>query len=157
MEFEGTSVIVSHDRYFLEKIPTRILELTPDGAVEYLGNYDYYLEKKEAMEASGSAQIGGQTGFDAKGGSQDVQAGSKEERAIKKAQEARERRLRREIEDTERAITQNEEEMERLKAEMVDPAIATDFARLAKLGTRLEELRAQTEELYERWEKIQQM
>ena len=49
-EFEGTAIIVSHDRYFLQKIPTRILELTPDGVVEYLGKYDYYLERK-ALEA----------------------------------------------------------------------------------------------------------
>lgn len=155
-EFEGTSIIVSHDRYFLEKIPTRILELTPEGAVEYLGNYDYYLEKKEA-ESLRNGQNGSETASDAKDGTQDVQAGSKEERAIKKALEARERRLRREIEQTEEAITVNEEEMERLKEEMSDPAIATDFTKLAKLGTRLEELRAETDELYERWEKIQQI
>ncbi|MEE3382938.1 MAG: ABC-F family ATP-binding cassette domain-containing protein [Anaerovoracaceae bacterium] len=156
MDFEGTSVIVSHDRYFLEKIPTRILELTPEGAVEYLGNYDYYLEKKEENEALRNAQIGSKTASEPGDGNRTAQTGSKEERAQKKAQEASERRLRREIEKTEAAITSNEEEMERLRAEMADPAIATDFAKLGKLGTRLEELRVQTDELYELWEKIQQ-
>ena len=156
MDFEGTSVIVSHDRYFLEKIPTRILELTPEGAVEYLGNYDYYLEKKEENEALRNAQNGSKTASEPGGGNRTAQTGSKEERAQKKAQEASERRLRREIEKTEAAITSNEEEMERLRAEMADPAIATDFAKLGKLGTRLEELRVQTDELYELWEKIQQ-
>ncbi|MBQ2160266.1 MAG: ABC-F family ATP-binding cassette domain-containing protein, partial [Firmicutes bacterium] len=53
-EFEGTAIIVSHDRFFLQKIPTRILELTPDGVVEYLGKYDYYLEKKALAEAEES-------------------------------------------------------------------------------------------------------
>lgn len=156
MDFEGTSVIVSHDRYFLEKIPTRILELTPEGAVEYLGNYDYYLEKKEENEALRNAQIGSKTASEPGDGNRTAQTGSKEERAQKKAQEASERRLRREIEKTEAAITSNEEEMERLRAEMADPAIATDFAKLGKLGTRLEELRVRTDELYELWEKIQQ-
>ena len=156
MDFEGTSVIVSHDRYFLEKIPTRILELTPEGAVEYLGNYDYYLEKKEENEALRNAQNGSKTASEPGGGNRTAQTGSKEERAQKKAQEASERRLRREIEKTEAAITSNEEEMERLRAEMADPAIATDFAKLGKLGTRLEELRVRTDELYELWEKIQQ-
>ncbi|MBQ1690655.1 MAG: ATP-binding cassette domain-containing protein [Firmicutes bacterium] len=156
MDFEGTSVIVSHDRYFLEKIPTRILELTPEGAVEYLGNYDYYLEKKEENEALRNAQNGSKTASEPGDGNRTAQTGSKEERAQKKAQEASERRLRREIEKTEAAITSNEEEMERLRAEMADPAIATDFAKLGKLGTRLEELRVQTDELYELWEKIQQ-
>ena len=47
LEFPGTAVIVSHDRYFLQKIPTRILELTREGINEYLGQYDYYVEKKE--------------------------------------------------------------------------------------------------------------
>ena len=156
MDFEGTSVIVSHDRYFLEKIPTRILELTPEGAVEYLGNYDYYLEKKEENEALRSAQNGSKTASEPGDGNRTAQTGSKEERARKKAQEASERRLRREIEKTEAAITSNEEEMERLRAEMADPRIATDFAKLGKLGTRLEELRVRTDELYELWEKIQQ-
>ena len=156
MDFEGTSVIVSHDRYFLEKIPTRILELTPEGAVEYLGNYDYYLEKKEENEALRNTQNGSKTASEPGDGNRTAQTGSKEERAQKKAQEASERRLRREIEKTEAAITSNEEEMERLKAEMADPRIATDFAKLGKLGTRLEELRVRTDELYELWEKIQQ-
>ena len=44
--YEGIVVTVSHDRYFLQRIPTRILELTQDGVIEYLGRYDYYLEKK---------------------------------------------------------------------------------------------------------------
>ena len=156
MDFEGTSVIVSHVRYFLEKIPTRILELTPEGAVEYLGNYDYYLEKKEENEALRNAQNGSKTASEPSDVNRVAQAGSKEERAQKKAQEASERRLRREIEKTEAAITSNEEEIERLRAEMADPAIATDFAKLGKLGTRLEELRVRTDELYELWEKIQQ-
>ncbi len=156
MDFEGTSVIVSHDRYFLEKIPTRILELTPEGAVEYLGNYDYYLEKKEENEALRNAQNGSKTASESGDGNRTAQTGSKEERAQKKAQEASERRLRREIEKTEAAITSNEEEMERLRAEMADPRIATDFAKLGKLGIRLEELRVRTDELYELWEKIQQ-
>ncbi len=50
-EFPGTAIIVSHDRYFLQKIPDRILELTSDGMVEYLGKYDYYMEKKEQIES----------------------------------------------------------------------------------------------------------
>ena len=50
-EFPGTALIVSHDRYFLQKIPDRILEITPEGIVEYLGKYDYYMEKKEQIQS----------------------------------------------------------------------------------------------------------
>ena len=58
LEFPGTAIIVSHDRYFLQKIPTRILELNHDGFREYLGKYDYYLEKKEAL-GSGKQYLSG--------------------------------------------------------------------------------------------------
>src|SRR5690606_31166040 len=45
LEYPGTLIFISHDRYFLNRISTRTLELTPDGILSYLGNYDYYLEK----------------------------------------------------------------------------------------------------------------
>ena len=51
LHFEGTVIVVSHDRYFLNKIPTRIFELTPGGITEYLGTYDYYVEKKQSIES----------------------------------------------------------------------------------------------------------
>lgn len=51
LEYPGTVIVVSHDRYFLNKIPTRILELEKDGLTEYLGTYDYYVEKKAAVES----------------------------------------------------------------------------------------------------------
>lgn len=51
LEYPGTVIVVSHDRYFLSKIPTRILELEKDGLTEYLGAYDYYIEKKASVES----------------------------------------------------------------------------------------------------------
>ena len=61
-DFEGTILTVSHDRYFINKVATRVLEMTPEGVKEYLGNYDDYLEKKR-LEASGEAELleGGKT------------------------------------------------------------------------------------------------
>ncbi|MGI6737005.1 MAG: ABC-F family ATP-binding cassette domain-containing protein [Anaerovoracaceae bacterium] len=61
LEFPGTTIVVSHDRYFLNKIPTRILELGPDGVTEYLGRYDYYQEKKQAIGSAGGylGELGG--------------------------------------------------------------------------------------------------
>ena len=49
-DYEGTMLIISHDRYFVNKLATRILDLTQNGMVEYLGNYDYYLEKNKDFE-----------------------------------------------------------------------------------------------------------
>ena len=51
LDFPGTVIVVSHDRYFLNKIPTRIFEIAPDGITEYLGTYDYYVEKKQSVDS----------------------------------------------------------------------------------------------------------
>ena len=59
LEFPGTSIIVSHDRYFLNRIPTRIMELTSDGIENYLGTYDYYVEKKQQQIQSGKKYLEG--------------------------------------------------------------------------------------------------
>ena len=78
LEFPGTCIIVSHDRYFLNRIPTRICELTPEGLVTYLGKYDYYVEKKQQMISSGRQYVrqlgGGQAAGAGVGASADADA-----------------------------------------------------------------------------------
>ena len=148
-EFEGTAIIVSHDRFFLQKIPTRILELTPDGVVEYLGKYDYYLEKKALAEAEESQASFRDAGTEAQNVS------SKEERSLKKAEEAKERRKQREIEKVEKEIETMEQRALELEQEMAKPEISTDFSRLAELSTELSDLRSEISRKYEFWESIQ--
>ena len=148
-EFEGTAIIVSHDRFFLQKIPTRILELTPDGVVEYLGKYDYYLEKKALAEAEESQASVRDAGTEAQNVS------SKEERSLKKAEEAKERRKQREIEKVEKEIETMEQRALELEQEMAKPEISTDFSRLAELSTELSDLRSEISRKYEFWESIQ--
>lgn len=147
-EFEGTAIIVSHDRYFLQKIPTRILELTPEGMVEYLGKYDYYLERKALEEAS-------QTVKDS--GASETQEGlsAKEERALKKAAEAEERRRKREIEGLERKIETMEERISEIEREMQLPENMTDFGKLAGLSEEMKDLKEKTEKAYAEWEELQ--
>jgi ATP-binding cassette subfamily F protein 3 len=81
LDFPGTALIVSHDRYFLNKVPSRIAELTADGLVDYLGGYDYYMETKESLgsakqylaglskpgDAGGAAGAGGGAGIGSQG------------------------------------------------------------------------------------------
>lgn len=146
-EFEGTAIIVSHDRYFLQKIPTRILELTPDGMVEYLGKYDYYLERKALQEASDSGIKEFEPG--------DAELSSKDERARKKAIEAEERRRQREIQKTEEDIEKLEERAGKIEGEMQLPDNLTDYSKLAELSSELTEIRAEIAQLYDKWESLQ--
>ena len=146
-DFEGTDIIVSHDRYFLQKIPTRMFELTPEGIKEYLGKYDYYLEKKAQEEEALAMGSRGQDSF--------IQTSSKEERANKKAQEAEERRLRREIERLEKDIETKENRVAEIEELMQKPEYLTDFTKLTKLSEEMSKLKEDINESYEKWESLQ--
>ncbi len=148
-EFEGTAIIVSHDRYFLQRIPTRILELTPDGMVEYLGKYDYYLEKKAEEE--------GLKESDAELPKKNLKKtlSAKDERADKKAKEAEERRRLREIERLEKDIEDSENRVSEIETMMQLPENMTDFNKLADLSKELSELKEHINECYSKWEELQ--
>ena len=146
-DFEGTAIIVSHDRYFLQKIPTRMFELTPEGIKEYLGKYDYYLEKKAQEEEAKAMESRGQESF--------VQTSSKEERANKKAQEAEERRLRREIERLEKDIETKENRVAEIEELMQKPEYLADFTKLTKLSEEMSKLKEDINESYEKWVSLQ--
>ncbi len=149
LEFPGTVIVVSHDRYFLQRIPTRILELTPDGAVEYLGKYDYYLEKK-------SEGISGKKYFSkASGKTGKAPANSAEERRLKKEREAEERRKARLLEKLETEISELEDEISKIEQELCKPENMTDYEKLTELGKSREAAEARLTEAYDEWEKAQ--
>lgn len=143
MDFPGTAIIVSHDRYFLKKVPTRILELRPDGMKEYLGNYDYYLEKKQAEEEYVKTPK-------AESNEDIVQKlDSKTEREIQKKKEAEERRKVRRIKELEEEIEGIERNISRIEKEMADPENASDFEKLRKLGLEYDDFKSVLDERYE--------
>ena len=154
-EFPGTAVIVSHDRYFLQKIPDRILELTPDGMVEYLGKYDYYMEKKDRIEsgkkylesmASSEKQEGGAGEND-----REKALSPEEQRRLKKEREAEERRRTRRREALEEELAGIEEEIAGLSERISRPENAADYKLLSELSEQLTEAKARSEELMEEW------
>ncbi|MBQ1302225.1 MAG: ABC-F family ATP-binding cassette domain-containing protein, partial [Firmicutes bacterium] len=106
LEFPGTLLMVSHDRYFLGKIPTRILELTEEGLTEYLGQYDYYLEKKAQKEARNGAETAGAENGGGSGEMTKTQI--KELRRKEKEKEQEERRKRKERQQLEERIMELE-------------------------------------------------
>lgn len=167
LEFPGTCIIVSHDRYFLNRIPTRIMELTADGMENYLGTYDYYVEKKQQQIQSGKKYLEGlsekggsamQSGTSAGtvGSSVEKRSSSAEQRRLQKEREAEERRMKRQRDSLEDGIAALEMEIARLEGEVCKPENATDHEKLAELSSLLEEKKQELEEKYEKWLQLQE-
>lgn len=162
LEFPGTIITVSHDRYFLNRIPTRILELGRSGLTEYIGKYDYYVEKKQQMLSSGRAYLDkmrAETG--APEDSEQIAAAesrkfsNQERRRLKKEEEARARRKRRAKEKLEKEIEFLENENRVIEAEMMKTGIMTDHEKLSELSERLNGNKDLLEIKYDEWVELQ--
>ena len=165
LEFPGTCLIVSHDRYFLNRIPTRIMELTETGLVNYLGKYDYYVEKKQQLIESGSKYVAGlakatTTAEDVAFASEDAEEktglSAAEERKRKKEIEAEERRLRRKRESLEKEIEQLEDEISKAHEELQKPEVMTDHEKLQSLSDKMAEDKDRLDACYEQWLELQE-
>lgn len=160
-EFPGTAIIISHDRYFLQKIPDRILELSAGGITEFLGKYDYYMEKK-AQITSGRKYLSqlpagaGSCGERAEGTAGSVDPGvtaelsAEERRRLNKKLEAEQRKTARQKQSLEEQLSAYEKEIGELEMRMCAEENASDYELLAELGTRLEQLKGEYEDTFER-------
>jgi len=153
LEFPGTSIIVSHDRYFLNRIPSRIMELTPSGLVNYLGKYDYYVEKKQQMIASGKQYL--EEMSKARAAATEEPLSSAEQRRKKKEEEAEIRRIQRRKESLETSISNLEEEIKEIEQMVCREDIMTDHVKLAELSEKLDLKRAELDSNYEEWLELQ--
>jgi ATP-binding cassette subfamily F protein 3 len=159
--FSGTALIVSHDRYFLNRIPSRIVELTPDGLVSYLGGYDYYAEKKET-EAAGKRYLSSlakaaepedaKRDDDPEGGG--ILDAAERRRRNKDAAAAEKRRLRA-LSLAEEQIAALEDEIGTLEARMCDAAVLSDHGPLREYNQRLSETKDALAKAYDRWMELQ--
>ena len=160
LEFPGTAIIVSHDRYFLQKIPTRILELTHDGFNEYLGKYDYYLEKKESLGSGKQylADLGSENA--ARGGGGDAQStaplDASQQRLLNKQKEAEERRRQRQSEKLEAEIERLETKIAEVESQMNDEKNAADYNAMQELSCEHETLSEALETAFEQWSALQE-
>ena len=160
LEFPGTAIIVSHDRYFLQKIPTRILELTHDGFHEYLGKYDYYLEKKESLGSGKQylADLGSENA--ARGGGGDAQStaplDASQQRLLNKQKEAEERRRQRQSEKLEAEIERLETKIAEVESQMSDEKNAADYNVMQELSSAHETLSEALETAFEQWSALQE-
>ena len=147
-----TVLYVSHDRYFINQTATRILELTNQAVVNYIGDYDYYLEKKEELtEKYAPIQQTEETTSDeaapaASEGKLTWQQ-QKEEQARKRKQEA-------ELKKTEQRIEELETRDKEIDETLVLPDVCTNVGRCAELSREKDKIQAELEELYEKWETL---
>ena len=150
--YTGTVLYVSHDRYFINQTATRILELTNQAVVNYIGDYDYYLEKKEELtEKYAPIQQTEETTSDeaapaASEGKLTWQQ-QKEEQARKRKQEA-------ELKKTEQRIEELETRDKEIDETLVLPDVCTNVGRCAELSREKDKIQAELEELYEKWETL---
>lgn len=144
LSYGGTMLIISHDRYFINKLATRILYMDKDGFKEYLGNYDNYLEhtqnevKSELSVSENKSQ--------AKEKLNDYQ--------LQKQLKAQERKRRTQLKNCEEKIALLEEEIESLSAQMNDESIMSDYEKLSKITEELEEKQSELENQYELWAEL---
>ncbi len=160
LEFPGTSIIVSHDRYFLNRIPTRIAELTSEGIRNYLGKYDYYEEKRQQTESGKKylRQMAEETKSASGKKEDDYGEGlsAAERRRLQKEREAEERRLRRRKEALEEEIGSLERDIKNLEEQVSLQENMTDHVKLAEISGALEKKRKTLEEKYENWLQLQE-
>ena len=158
MEFEGTLLIVSHDRYLLNTIPDRILELTEHGLVEYKGKFDYYLEKSGRSVSRSETEA---TAATAKSGRDELEltrklvTDSEAERKAKKQNEAEERRRQRRAESVENRIHEIEAELADIQDEMSLPENAANPEWMHEKASKMAELEAEVTVLYDEWMELQ--
>ena len=145
IDFDGTLLFVSHDRYFINRVATKVLEISQNGSTLYLGDYDYYLEKKAEREAKIEFLQPMQSGSPSSSlaAATDYQA--------QKANQKEERKLKRRIAEIEERL----ETIEARETEINEAMLTTnDFTQLADLQKELESVQTEQLELLEEWEEL---
>lgn len=144
--YEGTLLYVSHDRYFINRTASRILDLTDQQLIGYLGNYDYYLEKKKDLE---NAFIQSTSDHSP---SPNIVSENKQDWLSQKELQAKQRKRENDLKKCEAEISALEAEQEEIDAGIADPENATNAAKLQELTIRRENNDSRLTELYEKWE-----
>lgn len=152
-QYTGTVLFVSHDRYFINQTATRILELTGETLVNYLGNYDYYLEKREELTRVYASLPDDLKNAESDKETEDAPA-AKADWKQQKAEQARLRKLMNELKRTEERIASLEAELAEIDAACALPQNATNSAKLNELGQRQETCRSELDACYETWERL---
>ena len=175
--YTGTVLYVSHDRYFINRTATRILDLTNGSFINYIGNYDYYLEKKEDVEAAFAARQAAEAAYNRAGNTaspnvsnnsvqaaslqstpsaaiSDSSAAGKMDWKTQKEEQARLRKRQNELKKTEDKIHELETRDGEIDELLSQEEIYTDVSRLMELNKEKESIQEELEVLYEKWEEL---
>ncbi len=154
--YTGTVLYVSHDRYFINRTASRILDLSGRILTNYLGNYDYYLEKKqESLAASLSEPASSTLSSSSGAGGKEQESSAKLSWKEQKERQALQRKRENELKRTEERIEMLESRDVEIDSLMAQPDVCTNVARLQELSREKEDIRAELETLLERWEALE--
>lgn len=146
IDYPGTILFVSHDRYFINRIATKVIELSRDGSIEFLGDYDYYLEKKleqeelEALALASSIKKSSQTELPEK----NAYHQDKESKKL-------ERQRKRKVEEVERRIEELEEQIQEYEQQLCAPEIFQNHEMVLEINLNSEKAKTELEQLMEEW------
>ena len=149
LDFNGTVLFVSHDRYFINKVATCVLEIAPQGSTLYLGDYDYYLEKKAEQEEIAAAKSTAETPIE--NSPKEVSTGKVNYQQGKERQK-QERRLKRSVEELEQLVEKLDAQKNDLENQMSSPENYNDLEKMGELQAKLQEISKKLAEAEENWE-----
>lgn len=147
VDYPGTILFVSHDRYFINRIATKLFELSGDGLVEYLGDYDYYVAKKEEMRELARLDSHPPASPDS---GETAKSTYEQEKEEKRRQRQRQRRL----EEIEAEIAALEAQIAETEQQLCDPSVYGDYETVQQLTQENEKRKQQLETLLAEWEQL---
>ena len=152
IDFPGTLIFVSHDRYFINRIATKVVELSNEGSFEYLGDYDYYVEKKEEL-----AEIAAEKEAALIKTKPIIQKEvPTSNQAIDKETKKKERKIQRQIEDIEQIMSDLETTIAKLEEELCNPDVFSNHEKALIIQTQLDEEKVKHEEYELQWLALQE-
>ncbi|MFQ9928611.1 MAG: ABC-F family ATP-binding cassette domain-containing protein [Lachnospiraceae bacterium] len=151
-DYTGTLLYVSHDRYFINQTATRILDLVNQKFVNYIGNYDYYLEKKEELTAAYTSEVNASDSASPASAPSENKLSWQEQ----KEAQAKERKRQNDLRKTEKRITALEERDSEIDQLMMKEEIFTNSVKCQELAQEKATIAEELEELYEKWEELEE-